>query len=183
MQNVKDISIKDLTATPETAGTETTEEEGRFTIDSERAADWLVKKLAEIDAEKERIRLFARARTAELDSDAARLNHLFGEQLRQWAEQEASRRRRKSVSLPNGTLSFRTAPARLVVADLDAAADYATAQGVATKTVLDGTAYREAAEKAFAETGELWPGVTRTEEQETFTVRFPKGKEIPEGDG
>jgi uncharacterized protein YkuJ len=45
---------------------------------------------------------------------------------------------------------------------------------------LDGTAYRDHATAHFEATGELLPGVERTEEQETFTVRFPKGKEIPE---
>ena len=36
---------------------------------------------------------------------------------------------------------------------------------------------REAAERAFLESGERWPGREHTEETETFTVRFPKRRD------
>jgi hypothetical protein len=51
------------------------EEAERFTIDSERAADWLLRKLAEIEGEKARVKAWYANRTAELDADAARLRN------------------------------------------------------------------------------------------------------------
>jgi hypothetical protein len=164
----------EATDTTEELTTTTTAEKPRFCIDSQFTADWLLRKLANIEAEKERVKIYARTRCAELEADAARLESQFGEQLKQWATEEAERRRRKSVTLPNGVLSFRTTGPRLILADVDTAAEYAASQNFATKTVLDSAAYRDAAEKHFTETGEVLPGIERTEGGESFSIRFPK---------
>lgn len=43
--------------------------------------------------------------------------------------------------------------------------------------VIIPKAYHELAEKALKETGELWPGIERTEERESFSIKTGKEKE------
>jgi hypothetical protein len=67
---------------------DTTEPE-RFTIDTEEEANWLLSKLAGIQAEKARITEQAKKRTAELDADYTRLLGRFSADLEAWARTEA----------------------------------------------------------------------------------------------
>lgn len=152
----------------------------RFAITDEASAEWALRKGAAIEAETALLKAQYRARLAELEADKAAWERRFLPELRAWAEQEKERRRRQTVTTLAGTLAFRAESARLVLADDEAALAYAVdhLDYRALKTTLDRAVYREEAEKAFAETGELLPGVERTEGGESFSIRFPKaGKE------
>lgn len=60
---------------------ETTDERPAFCIDSIEPAEWLLRKLANLAAEKTRIQAQPAEMVAELDTYAAHLNHFFAEQL------------------------------------------------------------------------------------------------------
>ncbi len=151
----------------------------KFTIDSESAANWLLGKLASIDAEAARIKAQAEARANELRTDREWLLSRFGSELEAFARQEAERRRRKTITLQQGNLVFRTAPRKLVIADGEAAfvhARTAFSHCIIEQTTvrLDTAAYIAEAER----TGELLPGMDATPERETFKIDVagPKGK-------
>jgi phage host-nuclease inhibitor protein Gam len=144
-----------------------------FCIDSEERAEWLLRKLSTIQAEKARITEQAKKRTAELDADYTRLLGRFSSDLEAWARQEAERRRRRSVTLLHGTLAFRTVPASLRVGDPSDALTTAKAvipTAVQTIEQIDRKAFLEFAKQHFATTGELLPGIERTEARETFGI-------------
>ena len=148
-------------------------EKPEFHITDEAAANWLLRKLANIEAEKQRVKAQAAEIVAALDADAARLRFLYEAELAAFARERLAQggNRRKSLHLLQGTLAFRTVPASLRVADAEAALPRAHALGC-TRVEVDATAYREAAQKALEKTGELLPGVQRVPEHESFTLRF-----------
>jgi hypothetical protein len=156
--------------------TDTTNEEQepeRFTIDTEEKANWLLSKLAGIQAEKVRITEQAKKRTAELDADYTRLLGRFSADLEAWARQEAERRRRRSVTLLHGTLAFRTVPASLRVGDPTDAlttARLVCPSAVETVETLDKKAFLDFAKQRMKETGELLPGIEKTEAKEAFSI-------------
>jgi phage host-nuclease inhibitor protein Gam len=167
-----DEPLPDADAPTDTAS-DTASEPERFTIDSEEKANWLLSKLAGIQAEKARITEQAKKRTAELDADYTRLLGRFSADLEAWARQDAERRRRRSVTLLHGTLAFRTVPASLRVGDPSDALTTAKAvipTAVQTIEQLDRKAFLDFAKAHFAETGELLPGIERTEGKETFGI-------------
>src|SRR5947209_5050438 len=100
---------------------ETTEQAEAFTIDSDRAAEWLLRKLANLESEKARVQAQAAAIVKALDSDAERLNYLYGAQLEHYCRAKMEQGRGKSVRFLQGTCAFRTVPAGVRVADAGAA--------------------------------------------------------------
>lgn len=156
-----------------------TEPAERFTIDSQDKAEWVLRKGAALEAEITLLKAQYRARLAELEADKAAWERRFLAELKAWGEVEKERRRRQTVTTLAGTLAFRMAPARLVVADLDAAIKHAERwcpDALSFQVELDGDAYRDAAKRLLDTTGELLPGIERTEPQEAFAIRFPKGE-------
>ena len=149
-----------------------------FPIDADKA-DWLLKKIAGIDAEKALIKAQAEAMLRQLDQDRAGLER-FIPQLREWGAAELERRGRGRRTLPlfHGSLSYRKVPAGLRVADEAAALNEATARGLVK---VDAAGYRAAALEARKETGELLPGVEVVPEREHFGIRF--GKDAGEAPG
>ena len=111
---------------------------------------------------------------AQLDADERSLKAKFEEPLRIWAQAEAERRRRKTVTLVDANLCLRSVPARFVVADGAAALNHAAAHLPAcivqqTIVTLDKAAYLAQAETV----GELRPGVDHQPAYEKFAIRFP----------
>jgi hypothetical protein len=97
----------------------------------------------------------------------------YGAELETFARETLAARgsRRKSLPLLQGTLSFRTLPAALRVADAETAylhARTACPELIETRQELNTTAYRELTEA----TGELLPGIEAVPERESFRVRF-----------
>lgn len=155
---------------------EATTDTERFAIDSAEKADWVLSKLASLDAEKTLISSMAAQRIEEIEADRNRLLGRFGAELEAWARQEAQTRRRKTVTLLHGAVSFRTVPARLEVESLEDA--ITTAKAVAPETVtvetterFDKAGFLARARAHFEATGEILPGLTRTEERESFSVK------------
>lgn len=161
---------------------DTTEQAERFVIDSEEKAEWALRKGAAIDAEITLLKSQYRARLAELEADKAGWERRFVEELKAWAETERQTRRRQTVTTLAGTLAFRTVPARWMVTDEDAAltaAEHICPAAYVRKVTLDKTALFDYLDA----TGDLLPGVERTEAGESFSVRFPKAGGGDKGKG
>jgi phage host-nuclease inhibitor protein Gam len=166
------------TYTPDTAE-DAQEAREAFHIDSDQAAEWLLRRLANIAAEQARVQVQAAAIVAQLETDANRLRHLFEGELQEYCRQKlaAQGSRRRSCTFLQGTVSFRTVPPSVKVADPAAALIYArTAAPALVRSVvtLDTAGYRDQAAKHLRETGELLPGVDTTPEHETVRISFGK---------
>lgn len=165
--------------TDEIPGTAEAEAEREtFCIDSESAANWLLKRLANIEAEKGRVKAQAEAILRQLDSDAESLRHLYEAELQAFVRQRLaeSGNRRKSVHFLQGTAGFRAGTARVVISDRQAAMDYAREHDpdglIVTTATLATCEYRALAETALTETGEVLPGTEIVPEHESFCLRF-----------
>lgn len=152
-----------------------------FCIDSQARAEWLLRKLANIEAEKARVTAQAADICKELETDRESLLFRYGLQLQQWAEEELKRRggRKKTLRTLQGTLNFRHQGAGLRLYDADAALQHARSESLPvlkTTVSLDTAAYRTLAEQRFAETGVTLPGVETTPERENFSITFGKAE-------
>lgn len=164
------------TTCPDNADALETQTKPEFHIDSDSAANWLLRKLANLDAEKERIQRQAAEMIADLDRQKNSLEHLYGAELASYCYSKLDGRS-KTVRFLQGTCSFRTVPAGLKLDDLTAALVYAKSAAlpvIETLEKLDTAAYREIAESKLMETGELLPGMTRTVEKLSFNYKFKK---------
>jgi phage host-nuclease inhibitor protein Gam len=151
-----------------------------FVVDSEAKVNWLLSLLANLDAEAARIKAQTDTRLRQIANERQGLLYQYEADLKAFAAQEIAKQKgkRKSVVLMQGTLSFRTVPASVKVADDESAFAYAVAEGLAAaqKTVLNKEEYRKLAEARLLETGEQLPGIEVTPEQEAFSIKFPKGE-------
>ncbi len=148
-----------------------------FCIDSDRAANWLLRKLGNIEAEKARVQAQAAAIIKALDADAERLQHLYGAQLEYYCRERIAQGRGKTVRFLQGTCSLRAVPAAVRVADMGAALHYASEnlpEVVRITRTLDGRAYADRAQKELKASGALLPGVEICPARESFSVKFGK---------
>lgn len=152
-----------------------------FCIDSIERAEWLLRKLANIAAEKARIKAQAALMIAQLGADAAQLEHRFGSELETFVKAELARRggKRKSLTLLQGTCAFRTVTGGLTISDQVAAVKAARETAPDLFTVhtvedFDADGYLALAEAAKADSGELLPGVDTVPDRESFSIRFGK---------
>jgi hypothetical protein len=105
-----------------------------FVIEDEKAANWFLGKLANIRAEQARVKAQAEKRIAELETDYSAFSGRFMPQLEAWAKEESTRRRRKTVTLMQGTVSITDyAPKPIITGYEDA---LQTARLIAPKAVL-----------------------------------------------
>lgn len=148
-----------------------------FCIHSEETANWYLRQIGNIEAEKERISAQHAKRLAELETDRKRLQHLYSSQLEAWSCAELARRggRRKTLTLEQASVAFRKVPSRLTVSDPVAALAYAKEHcpdmvKVQTIERLDAKRYTD----LMKSTGEVLPGVERTLERESVTIEFGK---------
>lgn len=144
-----------------------------FHINDEKSANWYLRKLANIDAEKQRVQMQADTIIAQLEADADGLKRLYEGELKEYVRQtlEAGGNRRRSITMLQGTCAFRTIPAGFRIVDTAAALNHALAylpDAIDTICVLSTVAYRRVVE----ETGEILPGIETTPERESFSVRF-----------
>lgn len=150
-----------------------------FHIDSRSSADWLLRKLALLEMEEKLIKEQTKGMLELLQRDRQRLTARFGAELEHWAATELATARRKSLTLPHGTIGFRTVNGRLKVSDPASALAYALMCGKAdqlTKRELLAEQYREWAQSQLDTEGELLPGVEMTDTRESFSIKFG-GKE------
>jgi phage host-nuclease inhibitor protein Gam len=144
-----------------------------FRIDSMDAANWYLKKVASIEAEKARIQAQTEKMIAELDADLAQLKYLYEGELQAFVRAELAKKgnRRRTLHLLQGSCVFRTVPASVKVADTAAALAHAKEWGlpcIETTERLLASRYKELAGE------ELLPGMETTPEHETFAVNFGK---------
>jgi phage host-nuclease inhibitor protein Gam len=153
------------------------EEPEQFTIDTIERANWYLRKLANLEAEKRRVLAQAEQIVTQLDADAESLRYLYQSSLENLVRQELARtgNRRKSLTLLQGTCSFRTVAPSVKIADTQAALLFvkeSLPEMVRTVETLDLIAYKERAESRLRADGELLPGVEVVPERESFSVRF-----------
>lgn len=177
-----------------TIGTET-EQPGGFQLDSREKCDWFLSKLADFDAEEQKIKTRAAQIIAQMEAMIARnktdrdaFNNRFMPQFQNFVAGEiaADRKGRKSVVFFNGTAGFRTVPAALVLESPQDA--MTTARAVCPSSItteerekFDRESFLTYARAHFEATGEVLPGTKRTEEQERFTIKIAAGKEDADG--
>lgn len=165
----------------ETTTTEATAQAERFQITTQAEADWAVSLLADLEDKEARITAQYQKMLAQLQTDKASWHGRFAGELENFArlELERTKSKRKSLTLFNGTLAFRTSPPRLVVeSEADA---LQTARLVCPEAIvevpasekLDKKVLGEYAKRQLAEEGEIIPGYGLTEAREVFDVKLP----------
>jgi phage host-nuclease inhibitor protein Gam len=154
-------------------------EEG-YHVTTDRAAEWMLRILANNAAEKTRITAQALEMVAALDADSAGLMYRHGAELEEYCRQKltAEGNRRKSVKFFQGTCSFRYQGPAVRLKDPAAAIQWAKENApllVACELVekIDGDAFRAEAERIRRETGALLPGVIYDEGGDNFSLSFP----------
>lgn len=155
-----------------TLTTTETPETPEFHITDQKSAEWVLEKIATLKAREALVRAQSDRLLRQIASDQERLMGRFGAELEQWARQEIERAggRRKSLVTLFGTLAFRTVPPRLE--RTPDAADHARAMGFLSDPAPDLPAFLAHAKAHFEATGELLPGVQRTEAAERFSLKF-----------
>ena len=98
-----------------------------FQIDSADRANWLVRKVVEARRYGEQVKEWAEREQRRAEREEQSLMLLYGRQLEDWTTGEIARAggRRRSVSLPAGTVGFRTHGPKLVVDDTAVVLDWA----------------------------------------------------------
>ena len=148
-------------------------QETEFHIDNENAANWFLRKLANIEAEKQRVKAQAAAIADQLDRDAESLNYLYKAEFEAYARKRIEAGKRRSVTFLQGTASLRTVKGRLSVEDDTAALDYAAAHAPELVTTVQNLDKREYLRRA-EQTGELLPGIQQGKDEEKFSITFGK---------
>jgi phage host-nuclease inhibitor protein Gam len=153
-----------------------------FVIDSETGANWYLRKMNLFDAEKAILKAQYEQRIAEIDADKKRLENLYQGQLEAWARREGETRRRKTITLPMGTISFRTVPAHVKLCDIDAAINEVKewdnqqmrdAANLTEKIVweIDKKAYLEMAQEQIETNGVTLPGCEWIPTRESVSIK------------
>ena len=152
----------------------------QFTIQTREHGEWYLRKLANLEAERQRIEAQAALMLCQLETDRNSLTTRFQSQFENLvrAELEAAKGKRKSITFFNGTAGFRTVASRLVIeseADALTTARLVAPATITSETVerFDKAAFRAHAAAHLEATGELLPGFTRTEERQEFGIKFP----------
>lgn len=142
-----------------------------FAIDSEDRANWLLRKLGNLAAERARVKAQADAIMAELKREEERLHQRFDAELQAFTRQALAGKKSRTLKLLQGTVSLRTVAASMRVADTEAAFEHARTclpDLIETKQALKVADYG----KLARETGEMLPGIEVTPEHETMSIRF-----------
>lgn len=152
--------------------------ENGFCICDERSAGWYLDRLAALEEKESRLAAQFEAMRRDIQADRERLKGRFDEELAAWAREHLPRGK-KSLKLLQGTVAFRSVPPSLRIGDPEAALAHARAHHPALIVVserVDARAYSDMAKETLEATGELLPGVERSEGRESMSVRFPGGK-------
>jgi hypothetical protein len=95
------------------------EVDDRFHVRDEQTAAWVVRKVVEERAHRQRVADWYEAETRRSERREQFLLHRFGAQLSDWTRHQLHQQygKRRSIHLPSGVVGFRTEPARIVVTD------------------------------------------------------------------
>lgn len=136
----------------------------------------LLSRIASIHEERERIKRQADARLRELDIDERQFWFLHTAEISEFVKVEALARKRKNVTLLNGTLRMKPTPEKWIVADKAAARDFAERMGVGFKTVtsFDESTYK----RDSVDAGEVFPGIEKIEAGQELEFKLVKPREF-----
>ena len=128
----------------------------QFCIDSEQAANWLVRRVVAAREYGQKVKAFAEQELRRAEREEQTLLFLFGRQIEAWARGEVEKfnGRRKSICLPAGTLSFRRQNATLVIDDEQAVMNWAR-QSCPTAIQISERLARTVVKAHFDGTGEM----------------------------
>jgi hypothetical protein len=155
--------------------------EATFFIHDEDSANWYLRKLANLEAEKYRVKAQSEKILSEIERNVEKLQFLYGHQLEEYVRANL-KGKSKTLHLLQGSVSFRKVSQHLSVMDKIAAEEY-------TKQWIEGEggdnfwvvtnkfnqdAYRKRAEETLKESGELLPGIEVVPEHESMSVKFGK---------
>lgn len=95
------------------------EVEESFHVRDEGSANWVLRRVTECRAYRERVARWAQAETLRAERQEAFLMHRFAAELEAWAREQIGKQhgRRRSIALPAGVLGFRQEPTKLLVVD------------------------------------------------------------------
>lgn len=150
-----------------------------FRINSIEAANWYLRKLATIEAEQKRVVAQAAGILKDLVSEYESLQARHQADLEHFVREELERQgnKRRNLKLLQGTVSIRTVPANIRVANIGTATAWVFANDdfkdqflKYREPELDVAAYRDYAK----ETGEMLPGIEVTPQHETVKITFGK---------
>ena len=88
-----------------------------FRVQDDESAGWVVRHINEARARAERIKVWAAKERSRAEKEEAFFLKRFGGELELWAKGEVAKGKKKSVSLPGGTVGFRKKAAGLVIDD------------------------------------------------------------------
>lgn len=139
-----------------------------FTPDTPEKADWVLDKIADARGRAARIREHAETMAKQAESEATFLEWKYGAALQDLARRELAGGKRKSLTLFNGVLGFRTKPAGCQIGDTKAALDWAR---VNLPAAVVETVDRAAIVKTLLETGEAVDFAAFTPGEEVFYIK------------
>jgi hypothetical protein len=117
-KNVDDREDWTSSSVPDGGDTREAPTSTSFCVDSPESANWLIRKVKEARDYAARVQSWAESEVQRAVKEESRLLDRFGHQLRQWVEAELVRNhRRRSLSLPAGTVGLRMQPAQIRVVD------------------------------------------------------------------
>jgi hypothetical protein len=130
----------------------------QFEINSEGAANWLVRKVIAAREYAEKVKVWAAQEQRRAEREEQTLMFLFGRQIENWTRDEIQKLkgRRKSISLPSGTIGLRTLAASLHVDDEQAVTAWAKVScPSAVSTITIEKLSRVVLKEHFETTGEV----------------------------
>jgi phage host-nuclease inhibitor protein Gam len=143
-------------------------ERQHFTIRDASDASWVVRKIVEARARRERIKDWAKAELVAAEREEKFFLQRFGDELESWLQENSEGR--KTVRLPDGTLGFRKKRPTIQIEDEERVLDWCESHlpdAIRTKRSVLKTPLNE----HLQETGELPPGCDLDAGGDEFYVR------------
>lgn len=156
----------------------------QFEVTDAHSANWLVRRIVEARGYAERVQEWAAAELRRAKREEAFLLARYGHQAEQWLREELrkARGRRRSMSLPAGTMGLRSVPPRLEVVDQRQALEWCCANlpgAVMMKIEVAGSAAIQLREWAqiHCPDGRVTEGVSKLhlKDHATTTGELPDG--------
>jgi hypothetical protein len=155
-----------------------------FVVDSDEAANWVVRRVIETRAYARRVRTWAEKETRRAEHDEAFFVRQYGPQLLSWLERslEATRGRRRSVDLPAGRIGLRKGSLKLEVTDILAASAWCgrnSPHAAGLRVVVNGPlAFEMAAQVAVR-----WPdaAVSWSVHRSQLAAHLKASGDVPDG--
>ena len=144
-----------------------------FHVDNEEKAAWLVRKVNQARERAEKAKEWAAREFERAEAEEARLMARFGAELERFARARLAGGKKRSFSLPSGTVGFRKAPARLAVDDDAAALEWAKQNAPAAVVIVPAVEKLSKPDLsiAFKATGEIPSGCHVEDEHDSFSVK------------